>query len=213
APVVSTLVDAQLGNSRRRATARSALGTMALSGLDAEQYQAEFEHRVRWNGVRYTGVPVRKVRTDPDPALAAFAHPFDAVLETGNNAALSDSKRRPLVLLDAVASVEEEAVLHIDRASALGERASAQLQVFVLHAAAGSLHETRLATRPFRPLRRVELGCLGSAQPRDARDQPGRDRLVEGKADGPLAVHQTGQLFPEHPFDPRGRRIDRVMVP
>ena len=75
------------------------------------------------------------------PTFTTSTHAFNAILQPGDNAPLSNSEHALHLLLNTLATVEEKVVLNFDHASATGDRSAAGLNIFVLDAAAAFVHD------------------------------------------------------------------------
>jgi hypothetical protein len=85
-------------------------------------------------------ISIGKVGGDAQASLTSDTHTLDAVLQAGNHTTLSDAKRIELILLDLLTAIEEEVVSNFDSGASIGSRPVAELDVFVLDAAATAFH-------------------------------------------------------------------------
>jgi hypothetical protein len=74
------------------------------------------------------------------PTFSSSTHTFNSIFEPRNHTPFADAERILLILLKGVSTVQEQAVLDLNGATAVGDGAISDYQVFILDAAPSPVH-------------------------------------------------------------------------
>jgi hypothetical protein len=80
------------------------------------------------------------MRPYPYPAFASSTHAFNSIFESCNHTPFADPERIFLILLNGIAAIQEQAVLNLYGAPAVGNGPISDYQVFILDAAPSPVH-------------------------------------------------------------------------
>jgi hypothetical protein len=106
-------------------------------------------------------VSIGEMGGDAQASLTSDTHTLDTVLEAGYHATLADAERIELVLLDLLTAIEKEVVADFDSNASISGRPIADLDVFVLDAAATAFHCHGAPILEFSGCRRQSAGTKG----------------------------------------------------
>ena len=107
---------------------------------NTQQGNVELNKGVRRNKSRDSVASVCQMRPNAKAALPTDTHSLNAVFETRNDSPLTNSECASLIVLDLIATVQEEGISNIHNAAGLCQRSITERDILVLDTTATSVH-------------------------------------------------------------------------